>query len=73
MQFISPRHLRIAAFLLMLMTMRYAGATPPPESNGTIAVLVTWDDVNNTPANDAYIEAHGYMVKDKAEQSFPSR
>ena len=41
-----------------------------PEKDGTLVVLVTWGDVDNTPANDVYIEAHGFVVKDSAEKSF---
>ncbi len=37
---------------------------------GTLVVLVTWGDVDNMPANDVYIEAHGYVVKYRSEKSF---
>ena len=40
------------------------------DKDGTLIVLVTWGDIDNTPANDVYIEAHGYVVKDRAEESF---
>ena len=41
-----------------------------PVKDGTLVVLVTWGDVDNMPANDVYIEAHGYVVKYRSEKSF---
>lgn len=71
MRFLTFKHLKFAALLFMLLaTTKYANAAPPQEEDGTIIVLVTWGDINNTPANDVYIEAHGYVDKDKAEKSF---
>ena len=67
----SLKSLRYAMLLFALsITAKYASAGPPMEQDGTIVVLVTWGDINNTPVNDVYIEAHGYVVKDKAEKSF---
>ena len=40
------------------------------EKDGTLVVLVTWGDVDNTPANDVYIEAHGFVSKYHSEKSF---
>jgi len=40
------------------------------EKDGTLVVLVTWGDVDNTPANDVYIEAHGFVWKYHSEKSF---
>jgi hypothetical protein len=71
MQHLTLRHLSFAALLfLLLTTVRYTSAATPPENDGTIVVLVTWGDIGNTPANDVYVEAHGYVEKDKAEKSF---
>lgn len=71
MQLFGIKYLRFVALLFLLSTsVKFASATSPPEEDGTIVVLVTWGDINNTPANDVYIEAHGYVVKDKAEKSF---
>jgi hypothetical protein len=53
--------------------VKYAIAVPSQEKDGTIVVLVTWGDIDNTPANDVFIEAHGYVIKDKAEKSFVFR
>lgn len=35
-----------------------------------LVVLVTWGDDNLTPANDVYIEAHGYVVSLAQEKSY---
>ncbi len=71
MQFPCLAHLKFAALLVLLLTtVGYSSAALPPEEDGTLAVLVTWGDVNNSPADDVYIEAHGYVVKDKTEKSF---
>ena len=71
MHLLCLKSLKLATlFFLLLATMEHVGTAQPSEKNGTIVVLVTWGDINNTPANDVYIEAHGYVVKDKAEKSF---
>jgi hypothetical protein len=40
------------------------------DKDGNIVVLVTWGDNDNTPANDVFIEAHGYVRKEHSEKSF---
>jgi len=40
--------------LLLFTTTRYVYAGPPPESDVTLVVLVTWGDVDNTPAKGVY-------------------
>lgn len=63
--------LKVLAFLILLsMTAKCVNAGSPPEKDVTVVVLVTWGDVDNTPAQNVYVEAHGYVVKDKAEESF---
>ena len=42
----------------------------PSDKDGTLVVLVTWGDIDNTPANDVYIEAHGFVRKYNSEKSF---
>jgi len=42
----------------------------PAEKDGTLIVLVTWGDVDSTPANDVYIEAHGFVQRYRAEKSY---
>jgi hypothetical protein len=55
---------------LLLAATKFVNAAPQAEKDGTIVVLVTWGDIDNTPANDVYIEAHGFVARDKAEKSF---
>ena len=38
--------------------------------NGKLVVLVTWGDVDNTPANNVYVEAYGFVREYNAEKSF---
>jgi hypothetical protein len=45
-------------------------ASSAAEKDGTLVVLVRWGDIDNTPATHVYIEAHGYVVKDDAQESF---
>ena len=40
------------------------------EQDGTIVAHVTWGDDNNTPADDVYIEAHGFVHKYHVEKSY---
>ncbi len=40
------------------------------EKDGTLVVLVTWGDIDNTPADDVYVEAHGFVRKYRSEKSF---
>lgn len=71
MRILSFPLLKFAAFLLlMLAPAKFANAGLPPEKDGTLVVLVTWGDIDNTPANDVFIEAHGFVVRDNAEKSF---
>ena len=45
-------------------------ARPAADENGTLIVLVTWGDVNNTPADDVYIEVHTSSAKSSAPTSY---
>lgn len=56
--------------LVLLPTQSVNGGGRLAEKDGTLVVLVTWGDVDNTPANDAYIEAHGFVRKSNSEKSF---
>jgi len=42
----------------------------PVEKDGTLLVLVTWGDLDHTPANNVYIEAHGFVQKYRSQKSF---
>ncbi len=38
--------------------------------DGSLVVSVTWGDLDNTPADDVYVEAHGFVEKYREEKSF---
>ena len=40
------------------------------EKDGTLVVLVTWGDIDNTPADDVYVEAYGFVRKYNTSKSF---
>ena len=40
------------------------------DKDGRVAVSVTWDDAERTPATGVYIEAHGFAVNYVSEKSF---
>jgi hypothetical protein len=56
--------------LALLETGRDLHASEPSDKDGTLVVLVTWGDVDNTPASHVYVEAHGFVVKYREERSF---
>jgi hypothetical protein len=63
--------LKVLVLLLALLPTQKAGERgQQPNKNGTIVVLVTWGDDDNTPANDVYIEAHGFVRDYNSEKSF---
>jgi hypothetical protein len=70
MNILSLRSLSGVLLLLVLPTWSVNGGGRPAEKDGTLVVLVTWGDVDNTPANDVYIEAHGFVRKYNSEKSF---
>jgi hypothetical protein len=65
------RSLSVVLLLLVLLSARVLnGGGRPAEKDGTLVVLVTWGDADNTRANDVYIEAHGFVRKYNSEKSF---
>lgn len=71
MNILSLRLLSGFLFLLaVLPTLSVNHGGRPAEEDGTLVVLVTWGDDDNTPANDVYIEAHGFVWKYHSEKSF---
>jgi hypothetical protein len=42
----------------------------PAKTDGKLVVLVTWGDVDNTPATNVYVEAYGFVVKHGSKKSF---
>jgi hypothetical protein len=71
MNILSLRSLSVVLlFLALLPTRSVNGGDRPAEKDGTLVVFVTWGDDDNTPANDVYIEAHGFVWKYHSEKSF---
>lgn len=71
MNLLNLRSLTVLALLLALLpTQRADQGSHASEKNGTLVVRVTWGDDDNTPANDVYIEAHGFVREFNSEKSF---
>lgn len=65
------RYLSVLVLLPALLgTGRTDDVSHPSEKDGILTVRVTWGDVDNTPATDAFIEAHGFVPKYNSEKSF---
>ena len=68
---LSLRSFSALLLLLALLSPRSInGGGRPTEEDGTLVVLVTWGDDDNTPASHVYIEAHGFVWKYHSEKSF---
>jgi hypothetical protein len=71
MNTLSRRYFGILVLLLVLLPGGQGVITGQhPGKDGALVVLVTWGDVNNTPANDVYVEAYGFVDKYYASKSF---
>lgn len=59
-------------FLSLLASERTAYATHAVEKDGELIIHVTWGDNENTPANDVYAQAYGWVWagKDSSFKSF---
>ena len=67
----SLKYLSVLVLLLaFLATGKADDAGRPLEKDGTLVVLVTWGDIDNTPATDVYVEAYGFVRKYDSEKSF---
>jgi hypothetical protein len=63
--------LGVLVLLLTLLPTGRADDTPrPSEKDGTLAVFVTWGDLDNTPATNVYVEAYGFVSKYGSHKSF---
>jgi hypothetical protein len=63
----------LSAFVLLFVVLpngKAQDAGPSLGKDGTLVVLVTWGDVDNTPATDVYVEAYGFVRKNNSEKSF---
>jgi hypothetical protein len=60
----------LTLFIVLLPWKNSAKASQGSQKAGTLIVDVTWGDAGNTPANDVYIEAHGFVANSRSEKSF---
>lgn len=59
--------------MLLVLTLPKATAVSASEvsqKDGALVVKVTWGDIDNTPANDVYVEAYGFVDKLHSKKSF---
>lgn len=71
MSILGFRYLSVIVVLFELMPRgKAANASQATEKDGTLVVDVTCGDIDNTPADDVYIEAHGFVRKEDAMKSF---
>jgi hypothetical protein len=70
----NVRIFKYLGVLVLLAVFLRTGKTDDANSSagkdGTLVVNVTWGDVDNTPATDAFIEAHGFVPKYNSQRSF---
>jgi hypothetical protein len=64
MIFANRRYYFVFAVLVMCWVVVFAASKAQPD--GKLVVMVTWGDLDNTPATDVYIEAHGWVEKLRA-------
>src|SRR5436309_1612853 len=56
--------------LMLLPTGKAVNASQASQKDGALVVKVTWGDIDNTPANDVYVEAYGFVEKYDSMKSF---
>ena len=56
--------------LVLLLALLATGRADDNDKDGTLAVFVTWGDVDNTPATNAYVEAYGFVRRYDSKKSF---
>jgi hypothetical protein len=64
------RYFIVLVLLLAFFVGGQADDKVPVEKDGTLLVFVKWGDLDKTPANDVYIEAHGFVQKYRSQKSF---
>jgi len=57
-------------FILLIVLLPTIGASQASQKDGALVVKVTWGDIDNTPANDVYVEAYGFVEKYDSTKSF---
>ena len=70
-RFVSCRGWKLLPLLLALLVAKCAySADRPADKDGTLVVLVTFGDVDNTPATNVYVEAYGFVREYNSKKSF---
>ena len=71
MNLVNRRYLSVLLLLFVLLPSgRAINAGQTSQKDGALVVKVTWGDTNNTPANDVYAEAYGFVEKYDSRKSF---
>jgi hypothetical protein len=71
MNFNSLKYLGVFILLLVLLARDNAvNASQASQKDGTLIVEVTWGDTGNTPANNVYAEAYGFVERYDSKKSF---
>src|SRR5260370_22219702 len=71
MNILSLRYVSVFVLLVVLLpTGKAVHASQASQKDGALIVKVTWGDDENTPANDVYAEAYGFVEKYDATKSF---
>ena len=71
MRILSLRYFSGFLLLIALLPMGKAvNASQISQKEGTLIVRVTAGDLDNTPANDVYVEAYGFVEKYDSMKSF---
>lgn len=59
-----------AVFLFLLTAGSAQNVGQASDKDGRLVVLVTWGDMDNTPANNVHIEAYGWVSKARVHKTF---
>lgn len=71
MNILGLKYLGVLVLLLALLpAWRADDGARPSEKDGTLAVFVTWGDLDNTRATNVYVEAYGFVRKYGSHKSF---
>jgi hypothetical protein len=71
MNILNLRYFGVFGLLIVLFPMGKAvNASQVSQKNGTLVVKVTAGDIDNTPANDVYVEAYGFVEQYDSMKSF---
>jgi hypothetical protein len=71
MKILSSKPVSVLVLMLSFFTIcRAQNPAKSPEKDGKLVVVVTWGDIDNTPATDVYVEAYGFVRKYNSNRSY---